>query len=267
MFTNPLPSAPGFTFLEHSPPSSLTAISHGGSSRASDHSPLALGLVLCAHLAALAALRPDQIAQPFEKAPETIAVSLVNAAQPTQPKPKPPAASVQKVPKQKQTKPVKKQAKFKPLPVINKTPVSKPAAPRMETASRAVMPPVEPASVQPAATSSPPAQNAATAPGIKAADSQAFQSPSFNAAYLRNPPPVYPLRSRRLGEQGRVLLNVQVLADGTAGSVALKDGSGSRRLDQAALEAVKKWRFIPAKQGEKPVNAWVIVPVSFSLEG
>ncbi|MGZ8161525.1 MAG: hypothetical protein ACXWTT_01515, partial [Methylobacter sp.] len=70
MFTNPLPSAAGFTWLEHSSPSALATISHGGSSRASDHSPLALGLVLCAHLAALAALRPDQIAQSFEKAPE-----------------------------------------------------------------------------------------------------------------------------------------------------------------------------------------------------
>jgi protein TonB len=265
MFTNPLPSVAGFTLLEHSSPPSLATISHGGSSRASDHSPLALGLVVCAHLAALAALRPHQLVQPFEKAPETIAVSLVSAAQPTQPKPKPLSTPVQKV--QKQTKPVKKQAKSKPLPVIHKTPVSKPVAPRMETASRAVMPPVEPASAQSAATNSPPTEHAATAPGTKAADSQAYQSPSFNAAYLRNPPPVYPVRSRRLGEQGRVLLNVQVLADGTAGSVALKDGSGSKRLDQAALEAVKKWRFIPAKQGEKPVNAWVIVPVSFSLEG
>jgi protein TonB len=64
-----------------------------------------------------------------------------------------------------------------------------------------------------------------------------------------------------------VLLQVQVTADGAADSVELQTGSGSTRLDQAALEAVKNWRFIPAKRGEQPVSASVVVPVRFSLEG
>jgi protein TonB len=265
MFTNPLLSAAGFTLLERPSAPALSNAPHGGISRASDHSPVALGLVFFAHLAAVAALRPHPLVQPFEKAPEAIAVSLVSVPQPTQPKPKALAKPIQKV--QKQTKPVKKQAKPKPLPVIHKMSVSKPVAPRTEIASHAVTPPVEQTSAQQAATSSSRVEHTAAAPGNKASESQAYQSPSFNAAYLRNPAPVYPSISRRLGEQGRVLLNVQVLADGTAGSVALKNGSGSSRLDQAALEAVKKWRFISAKQGEKPVDAWVVVPVSFSLEG
>ena len=115
--------------------------------------------------------------------------------------------------------------------------------------------------------SSPVAEAQAKPTNNKAADTQAYQSPSFNAAYLNNPAPNYPSVSRRLGEQGLVLLRVQVTADGTAESVELQTGSGSSRLDQAALEAVKKWQFVPAKRGEQSVSASVVVPVRFSLEG
>ncbi len=89
----------------------------------------------------------------------------------------------------------------------------------------------------------------------------------FDAAYLRNPAPAYPLLSRRLGEQGKVLLRVLVHTDGSAMSVEIASGSGYARLDQAARETVRQWRFIPAMQGDKTVNSWVIVPINFSLKG
>ncbi len=88
-----------------------------------------------------------------------------------------------------------------------------------------------------------------------------------DAAYLRNPAPTYPLLSRRLGERGRVLLRVQVHADGSAMSVEIETGSGYARLDQAARETVRQWRFIPAMQGDQAVNSWVIIPIDFSLKG
>lgn len=91
--------------------------------------------------------------------------------------------------------------------------------------------------------------------------------PNFTAAYLDNPAPVYPPLARRAGEQGRVLLRVYVSGQGGALEVNLSRSSGSQRLDAAALEAVRRWRFIPARQGEKPVAAWVLVPISFQLEG
>lgn len=91
--------------------------------------------------------------------------------------------------------------------------------------------------------------------------------PRFNADYLNNPPPVYPTLARRLGEQGRVMLRVQVRADGTPAEVEINRSSGFFRLDRAALEAVRKWRFVPAQQGDAPVAASVLVPVSFTLEG
>ena len=96
---------------------------------------------------------------------------------------------------------------------------------------------------------------------------QVIESPKFGAAYLQNPAPEYPPLARRKGEQGRVLLQVLVSETGKAEKVQIDTGSGYSSLDQAALEAVRKWSFIPAKKGNMPVSAYVIVPVRFSLNG
>ena len=91
--------------------------------------------------------------------------------------------------------------------------------------------------------------------------------PVYNADYLRNPPPVYPAQAKRLGEQGMVILKVYVSAAGLPEQVEVQTSSGSSRLDQAALNAVRAWTFVPAKQGDKPVAAWVAVPLHFRLGG
>jgi len=91
--------------------------------------------------------------------------------------------------------------------------------------------------------------------------------PNFNADYLDNPPLAYPPLSRRMGEQGKVLLRVLVNPKGTADKVELRSSSGSSRLDDAALDVVKRWRFVPARQGDQPVAAWVTIPITFSLKG
>lgn len=93
-----------------------------------------------------------------------------------------------------------------------------------------------------------------------------IEPPKFGAAYLHNPAPSYPPLARRLGEQGRVLLRVLVSSNGDADTVALEDSSGFSKLDEAAIQAVKKWRFIPAKRSNQPISAYVLVPVKFSLE-
>jgi periplasmic protein TonB len=95
----------------------------------------------------------------------------------------------------------------------------------------------------------------------------AVTAPSFNAAYLRNPPPRYPVSARRNGEQGTVTLRVFVTREGVPATVTLHTTSGSSALDQAAVEAVKGWRFMPARQGSEPVEAWVLVPIVFKLDG
>ncbi len=97
--------------------------------------------------------------------------------------------------------------------------------------------------------------------------SVAMTPPGFNAAYLRNPAPRYPASARRAGTQGTVTLRVQVSREGLAARVDVEKSSGSPHLDAAALEAVKAWRFVPARQGAEPVESWVLVPIVFRLEG
>lgn len=95
---------------------------------------------------------------------------------------------------------------------------------------------------------------------------QPLTPPAFNAAYLRNPPPRYPLAARRNGDEGTVMLRVLVTTEGTAARVELDRTSGSASLDSAALEAVRNWRFVPARRGSQNVEDWVRVPVVFRLE-
>jgi protein TonB len=111
-----------------------------------------------------------------------------------------------------------------------------------------------------------PAQNEAVTKAAPA-EPAPIQAPRFDAAYLQNPAPAYPPVSRRLGEEGRVLLRVLVSEAGRAERVEINQSSGSARLDEAAREAVRAWRFVPARQGERNTSAWVIVPIHFSLQG
>ena len=158
---------------------------------------------------------------------------------------------VETPPEPPKPRPVKPQALPKPIelpPLLTATPVND--APASFTALPA---PVQPAPFEPA-----PPQPAAPAPIIP---------PRFNADYLDNPPPPYPPLARRMGEQGKVLLRVLVNATGTADRVEVKASSGFTRLDEIARDTVRRWRFVPAKQGTQAVSAWVLIPISFTLEG
>ncbi|MCL2162016.1 MAG: energy transducer TonB [Betaproteobacteria bacterium] len=94
-----------------------------------------------------------------------------------------------------------------------------------------------------------------------------YVGPNFNVSYFSNPEPDYPSASRRLREQGLVKLRVHVTVEGRAGEVTLHTSSGFDRLDRAALDAVKRWRFRPARRAGTPVAGWVVVPVRFELHG
>jgi protein TonB len=89
--------------------------------------------------------------------------------------------------------------------------------------------------------------------------------PVYNADYLDNPAPHYPALSRRTGEQGRVVLRVLVSPRGTADDVQVFTSSGHPRLDEAARDAVLRWKFVPARRGSEPVQAWVRIPIPFVL--
>jgi len=94
----------------------------------------------------------------------------------------------------------------------------------------------------------------------------AVTPPRSDAAYLNNPRPAYPLAARRRGDQGTVLIRVLVTADGMAASVSLEKTSGHPSLDEAALTAVKSWRFVPARQGGQAIESPYVVPVVFKLD-
>lgn len=103
---------------------------------------------------------------------------------------------------------------------------------------------------------------AASAPAVP----PKVELPSSQADYLQNPKPAYPPLSKRLGEQGKVMLRVLIGADGLPQKAEIAKSSGFDRLDQAAMAAVMKWRFVPGKRGGMPETAWAQVPIEFVLE-
>jgi TonB family protein len=91
---------------------------------------------------------------------------------------------------------------------------------------------------------------------------QGFQAAS---AVSENLPPLYPKTSERMGEEGKIRLRIEISASGLASKVTIIEPSGYARLDQAAIAAVKRWRFEPARNNGKPVGTSIEVPIRFSL--
>lgn len=172
--------------------------------------------------------------------------------------------SVRMLPAQVVAEPTPAPPQPRPTPPVERPPAPAPVK-RVTRPEPAPVAPVAPTPVQPAE----PVIETPSAPTATAADAApaaaAVVAPRFDAAYLNNPAPVYPVASRRLNESGRVLLRVQVSEQGLPLQVQLHQTSGHARLDQAAQEAVRRWRFVPARRGDVPVSEWVIVPITFSL--
>jgi protein TonB len=152
-----------------------------------------------------------------------------------------------------------------PKPVTHK-PVAQshpePAPERPQLAAETSAPAVAAAPVTKEIPAPAPLPVAATVP-LAAAVSE----PRFDAAYLDNPAPVYPALARRMREEGRMVLRVFVESNGRPSQIQIRTPSGSQRLDQAAQDAVWRWKFIPARRGTEAVGAWVLVPIVFNLRG
>ena len=88
----------------------------------------------------------------------------------------------------------------------------------------------------------------------------------YNVSELNNPRPAYPLVARKRGYQGRVVLRVFVTTSGKCGDVKLVKTSGYKALDNAAITAVREWRFMPAQQGNEIKASWVEIPINFILK-
>lgn len=102
---------------------------------------------------------------------------------------------------------------------------------------------------------------AGTANGL----SSAPPGSSDPVAMAGNPPPLYPMSARRMGREGRTVLLVTLSASGECAEVSVADSSGTPSLDEAAITAVKTWRFHPATRNSAPIPATLRVPVQFSL--
>lgn len=79
----------------------------------------------------------------------------------------------------------------------------------------------------------------------------------------RTPAPRYPPRALRRGEHGTVVVRAEIGPDGVPTSTSIVSGSGSRLLDRAAVDAVRRWRFHPAQANGQPTVGTVTVPISF----
>ena len=216
---------------------------------------MALGAVLALHALALGALLAYE---PARSALLAVAPIIVKFVAPVKVEPKPTPLRVSPPPPRAEVKP----SPPAPAPVAPQPVVTAPAKAPLPAVAPA--PPPAPAAPEAASVAAARLQLAQTPTPAPAA---AITAPVFNADYLENPPPAYPAFSRRLGEQGRVILRVLVGAAGSIEEIQIRTTSGHARLDDAAREAVRRWKFVPAKRGELPVAAWVLIPISFSLEG
>ena len=154
-------------------------------------------------------------------------------------------------------------------PVSNTSPKAQTQAPATPTATpKSATAKTEPAtpSTGPAAHSAEATPTTAPAQTGKSQGAPAFSLPSSEAHGLNNPKPAYPRMSRRLNEQGQVVIRVFVAADGSPQQGEVKTSSGYDRLDQEALRTVLHWRFVPGQRLGTPEAMWFNVPVNFVLE-
>ncbi len=215
-----------------------------------------IALSVLAHAAVLGsvAIFLASRAVPTEPPPET-AIVLVFAPPP--PEPSPTAVQAASVPDF--APPAAEASTPKPPPVAEEQVEQAflPVAPVPVSRPRAIPAPHRvpvPAATQPLANTE--SATAAPAPMMPARPVAGMES---------DRPPSYPEAARRRGEQGRVVLRVDVSADGLPLDVSVAEGSGFPSLDAAAIGAVRQWRFVPATRGGTPVAAAAQVPIRFRL--
>jgi protein TonB len=207
---------------------------------------IALGVTLAVHTLALSALLSRKPARDALLAAAPVMMKLIAPREAERPTPE----AATEMPKPRH---VVKHVQRPPLPP---SPLTTPT----EDASPVSAPPPLPDLVPTPQATAPTAEALAPiAPPVL------VTQPVYNADYLDNPAPHYPALSRRVGEQGRVVLRVLVSPRGTADEVQIFTSSGHPRLDEAARDAVRRWKFIPARRGGESVQAWVRIPIPFIL--
>lgn len=216
--------------------------------------------VVTLHVAALWALQSGLM----RKAAEIIIPAEVLSEFLTPQPPAPPAPPTPPAP------PPPKPAPPKPSPTPPKPRVAKPTpAPEPMPVAIADLTPAPAAPVgvvEPQPAAKPVEAPVAAAPAPAAPPAPAIVQPSSDASHLNNPKPVYPAVSKRLGEQGKIVLRVLIGADGIPQKVEIKQSSGFERLDRQAVDTVTRWRFVPGTRNGVPEAMWYLQPINFVLQ-
>jgi len=153
--------------------------------------------------------------------------------------------------------------------VIDAAPAAAATASAVMSAEHPAITPLEKPEVKPeekivSKTSPSPAAQPVKATRNTTAGSSAARGVAVPAPH-GNPRPDYPEMAKRKGWQGECLLRVAVSPEGKASAVSVHRSSGYASLDQAALAAVRRWRFLPQSVGGSCMASTIEVPVNFSL--
>ena len=213
--------------------------------------------VVLFHIAALWALHTGLLQRVVEV---VVPVMAISKAEPPPPPPPPKPPEPVKPPEPPKLTPPPKT----PQPVLTPPPTPQPPAPATPEPPAVLAAPTAAvtAPVVPAAAPAPPPPAPLPPPAAPAK----VELPSSKADYLHNPPPDYPRMSKRLGEQGKVVLKVLIGTDGAPQKVELVTSSGFERLDKSAMDAAMRWRYVPGKRGGVAEAMWYQVPIQFTLE-
>ncbi len=225
-----------------------------GSSGGLSRNAVIAGSVVLLHVAGLWALQSGLLRRTAEVIiPAEVLSEFVTPPAPPRPPAPPPPKPAPPPPKPAPRTPAPRPA---PMPVAKADPTPAPNAPTGVVEPQPPAPPIQAPVAPPAPAPAPPAPPAP--PKI--------DLPSSDAAYLNNPKPTYPAISKRLGEQGKVVLRVLIGTDGLPQKVEISKSSGFDRLDRLAQETVMRWRFVPGKRNGVPETMWNLVPINFVLE-
>jgi protein TonB len=215
--------------------------------------------VIALHIAVLWAMQVGLLRRVAEAVvPAEILVEIMAPQSPPTPQPKP------HTPPKLQVKAPTLQPPAPPLtPAVAQQPAPTPLA--IAPSANAPTPSAAAPTTGAATTASANAGSTVNAPPAPAAPPK-VELPSSDADYLNNPKPQYPALSKRLNEQGKVVVRALIGTDGQATQAAVKTSSGFDRLDQASVNTVLKWRYVPGKRGGVPEAMWFDVPVNWVLQ-
>lgn len=201
-----------------------------------------LMFVIAVHGALFYFLLKQQFISP-PKQLETLMVNFIPAARPKEePKPEPPVPPKSQPVKKPQTR----QLVAETPAVLESEPVAPPPEPEQKP--------------EPVAVAEPPPAPQMPAGPVTLSSELSVACPELSA-------PAYPALSRRLGEEGKLVLRVELDEKGRVNVAQVVNSSGFKRLDEAAMAAVKTWRCNPPVRNGQPVRAVALQPFNFVLQG